>query len=115
MPARKSRQTTIAPPAPSAAIAGVSCALGMVQTAIPSLTQSARGDGAVAIVATARNMKTILPVLVIARPPVGETDYAGRISGGFYHGGYGARRDNCDPPRWRGGSAGRFAPFDIAG
>jgi hypothetical protein len=51
----------------------------MVQTAIPSLAQSARGDGAAAITATAKIMKTIRPFLVIARPPVVTIEYAGRI------------------------------------
>jgi hypothetical protein len=69
----------IAPPASSEAIAGVSWVLGMVQTAIPPLTQSARAAAAAAIMATAKSMKTILPFLIIARPPMCKNRARGKI------------------------------------
>jgi hypothetical protein len=86
-----------------------------VQTAIPSLTQSARGDGAVAIITTAKNMRTILPLRVIVRP-LSEKSIARKYS----------RSDGitCDAASEeinairRAGTTGggrRIAPFDIAG
>jgi hypothetical protein len=69
----------IAPPASSEAIAGVSWVLGMVQTAIPPLTQSARVAVAGAIIATAKNIRTILPLVIIACPPIRKNRTRGKI------------------------------------